>query len=127
VSALKCLTPFFQLDGSGCELAIKSGLMGCSVERDALQNCKGAPIATPVPVSGQVPVGTSCAGLATGNSVSCQATFSCPSGNYTVYCGFGSLTHLADCSCSTGGSQADEGVFTETGNPCIEAAQLLCN
>jgi hypothetical protein len=124
--ALLCLSLIFRPGLDSCEGGLAVGRQACGKQLDLFQSCNDTHLAGPLPIRALGAMNGDCNGLVADNEVSCQATFSCPPVNYTVYCGVGAPSHLADCSCLGPRGVTHEGTFQEQGQPCAEAVRLFC-
>jgi len=124
-AALICVDAFFP-KGSGCGRE-EAALDACSDEIDAFHRCKGSRVVTPIPRGSPNPYVTGCSPLFNKNEVSCNAAFSCVTGDYLVYCAFSADAAFADCSCSTPAGTVASGLVTKAVDPCLDAARALCH
>jgi len=123
--ALACVDSFFT-NGATCD-ASTSALAACQASLDAWHSCKGSRVVTPIPRGRPDPYVTSCSPLFNHNGVSCNATFSCVSGDYAVYCAFSPTSKQASCSCTSPAMAVSTGFAATDADPCLTAARLLCH
>jgi hypothetical protein len=100
ISAIQCLTPFFQPGNGSCEAATSRGLAQCG---NALANFKtcttGAPMLTPPPPP-DLTDPTTCPSMGVTSPGSCDIVFACSRSTYHVSCSLNPDIGGAHCYCS---------------------------
>lgn len=99
ITAIKCLTPFFQPGNGSCEAATSRGLAQCGSELADFKSCEtGMPI--PIPTPTPTPTDpTTCPNMGGISPSSCDVVFACAQGTYRTSCSVSPNGIAAHCYC----------------------------
>jgi hypothetical protein len=132
LSALQCLTPFFEPRGGTCETATNISLALCATELTNFKSCQtGMPLPTPTPTPVPNPKPTpptpnadpaTCASMGSITPNSCDLVFGCAQGTYRASCGTSADGAFTRCYCfSDDGSFMSEMPVTDYTVACYVA------
>jgi hypothetical protein len=140
VTALKCLTPFFERSNLSCDAAVGQALAACGKQVEAFNDCKGnssnpqpapqpapqpnPPKPQPMPTPTPPPTPAMCGAMGLGTVDYCYSTYACPEGVYSTTCKL-SMPNGYDCTCSYPGGFGQG--FTLVGDyPPCDVADEVC-
>jgi hypothetical protein len=101
ITAIECLTPFFQPGNGSCETATTRGLALCGDQLADFKSCEtGTPTPNPNPNPTPTPVDrTTCPNMGGISPGSCDVVFACLEGTYRTSCSVSPDGRGAHCFC----------------------------